>query len=244
MIDTETANGLDQPLVYDLGMAVIDKKGRVYHAESLLIKNIFYQERELMQSAYYACKIPKYEQLLQQGAFRVVKFSEARKIVHTLCEKWNIKAIVAHNAKFDYRATSTTQRYITTGKFAKSRYFLPFGIPIWCTMTMAKCVLATQKSYIAWCEQQAEKRMFQGRPRVNAQQLYQYIIGDDNYIEEHMGLADVMIEKEIFAWAMRQKQAMQKSPYKEKDMQALYNQAMENGYCDELFQRIHGVQLV
>ena len=30
VLDTETANGLDDPLVYDIGFAIIDKKGQVY----------------------------------------------------------------------------------------------------------------------------------------------------------------------------------------------------------------------
>ena len=36
-IDTETANSLDDPLVYDIGGAIHDKKGRVYETFSFVI---------------------------------------------------------------------------------------------------------------------------------------------------------------------------------------------------------------
>ena len=36
ILDTETANGLEDPIMYDLGFAVIDKKGNVYVNEKKL----------------------------------------------------------------------------------------------------------------------------------------------------------------------------------------------------------------
>ena len=45
-----------------------------------------------------------------------------------VCEKYNVKAIMAHNMRFDYNATQTTQRYLTKSKY---RWFLPYGIELW-----------------------------------------------------------------------------------------------------------------
>lgn len=212
MVDTETANGLSNPLVYDLGLAVVDKRGNVYHADSLMIFDIYRGERELMQSAYYAEKIPMYERQYEAGLRRMVRFSTAWKLVQSICDEWSIKAIIAHNARFDYNALNTTQRFLTG---SAGRYFLPYGIPLWCTLTMAKDVIAPQKSYIRFCENKPEERLYKGKPRLTAELLYQYIIGDEGFKEEHTGLADVLIEKEIFVRCMRQKKKMKRSPWKE-----------------------------
>jgi hypothetical protein len=48
------------------------------------------------------------------------------------------------------------------------------------------------------------------RPRATAEILYRYISGEDNFIESHTGLEDVMIEKEIFAKCMAQHKPMRK----------------------------------
>jgi hypothetical protein len=64
-IDTETTNtggnNFKDPLAYDLGLAVHDRYGNVYATKSLVIYDIYALEKELMQSAYYADKLPKYE---------------------------------------------------------------------------------------------------------------------------------------------------------------------------------------
>lgn len=211
VLDTETANGLNNPLVYDIGYAVIDKRGTVYHTESLLIYDIYRGERELMQSAYYADKIPMYERQYKAGLRRMVKFSTARKMIAAVCEEYNIKAIMAHNMYFDNNATNTTQRFLTS---SAGRYFFPFGIPLWCTKVMAQDTICKQKSYIRFCERKPEERLYNGKPRATAELLYQYIIGDESFKEEHTGLADVMIEKEIFVHCNRQHKKMRRSPWK------------------------------
>ena len=53
--------------------------------------------------------------------------------------------------------------------------------------------------------------MKNGRPRATAEILYKYISCDDDFIEEHTGLADVLIEKEIFAHCMKQHKKMRKA---------------------------------
>ena len=62
VLDVETANDVNCPLVYDLGFAVCDKYGKIYEKQSMLIYEIYRGERELMNSCYYANKIPEYEE--------------------------------------------------------------------------------------------------------------------------------------------------------------------------------------
>ena len=205
-IDTETANGLDDSLVYDIGGAIHDKKGKVYETFSFVIYEIFVGMKDVMETAYYAEKIPKYEADLRDGSRKMVRYNTARKHIADLCKKYNVRAIIAHNARFDYRATNTTQRYLTCSKY---RYFLPYGLPIYDTLKMVKSTVAKQKSYLRWCEENGFM-VSANRPRMTAEILYKYMTNDIDYNESHTGLEDVLIEKEIFVWCMRQKKKMDK----------------------------------
>lgn len=206
IFDTETANGLGDPIVYDLGFAVIDKKGTVYETHSFIIREVFYGMKDLMQSAYYSEKIPRYEKQIESGERKVVSLFEARQTFASVCKKYGIKIAVAHNARFDYRSTSKTQRYITKSKY---RFFLPYSVELWDTMKMAQDTICQQKSYQRWCESNNYLTK-NGRVRKTAEILYRYISGKHNFIESHTGLEDVLIEKEIFVHCMRQHKPMRK----------------------------------
>ena len=206
VFDTETANGLDDPIVYDLGFAVVDKKGTVYETNSLIIREVFYGMKDLMKSAYYANKIPKYEEEISNGQRKVVSLYEAKKIFQDVCKKYNVKACIAHNARFDYRSTSKTQRYLTKSKY---RFFLPYGIELWDTMKMANDTICKQVHYKEFCYNNGYLTK-NGRVRKTAEILYRYISGEHDFNEEHTGLADVLIEKEIFAHCIKQHKPMRK----------------------------------
>ena len=208
-IDTETANSLDDPMVYDIGGAIHDKQGKVYETFSFVIYETFVGMQDLMQTAYYSEKIPWYEEDLQTGTRTMVRYNTARKHIADLCEKYDVRAIIAHNARFDYRAVNTTQRYLTSSKY---RYFLPHGVEIWDTLAMARDTVAKQPSYIAWCKEQGYMRS-EKTPRMTAKILYRYLIGNPEFVESHTGLEDVLIEKEIFAWCMRQHKKMRRTPW-------------------------------
>ena len=206
VFDTETANGLDDPIVYDLGFAVVDKMGNVYARYSLIIREVFYGMSDLMQSAYYANKLPKYHEEIAKGERQVVSLYMAKKIFTDVCKQYNIKVAIAHNARFDYKATAKTQRYLTKSKY---RFFLPYGIELWDTMKMANDTICTQKMYKEWCIANGYMTK-NNQVRKTAEILYKYISGKYDFEEEHTGLADVLIEKEIFAHCMRQHKRMRK----------------------------------
>ena len=48
VLDVETANSLEDALVYDIGYAVIDNKGDIYKTASYVIRDIFIKEKDLM----------------------------------------------------------------------------------------------------------------------------------------------------------------------------------------------------
>lgn len=208
-IDTETANSLDDPMMYDLGGCIHDKLGNVYESFSFIIYEVFCADRQLFDTAYYAEKRPMYEKQIESGSRKIVSIWTARKYIAALCEKYNVKAVIAHNARFDYKSTNGTLRYVTK---SKCRYFLPYGIPMWDTLKMAQDTICKQKGYQKFCEMNGFC-LKNGKPRATAEILYKYISGEINFFEEHTGLEDVLIEKEIFKQCMRQHKKMRKSAW-------------------------------
>ena len=208
-IDTETANGFDDPIVYDIGGCIHDKKGNVYETFSFIIYETFYGMKDLMRTAYYAAKIPMYQKQINEGQRKVVRYLTAKKHVAELCDKYNVTAIIAHNARFDYRSTTRTQRYLTKSKY---RYFLPYGIPVWDTLKMAQDTICKQKMYKEFCKREGYM-VGTSRVRATAEILYRYISGNYEFSESHTGLEDVLIEKEIFVQCMRQHKKMRKSAF-------------------------------
>ena len=209
-IDTETANDLDCPIVYDIGGCIHDRKGNVEEAFSFVIYDTFVGMADVMTSAYYAEKIPNYEDDLRSGLRKMVTYATAKAYIKALCDKYNIKAIIAHNMRFDYRATTTTQRYLTKSKY---RYFFPYGVELWDTMKMAQDTICKEWGYRIWCEENGFVTKA-GKPRKTAEILYRYISGDNEFIESHTGLEDVMIEKEIFVACMAKHKKMTKHAFK------------------------------
>ena len=210
VFDTETANGLEDPIMYDLGFAVIDKKGNVYETHSYIIREVFFGMIDLMQSAYYAEKIPEYKRQIAKGERKIVSLFEARRFFANTCKKYNVKVAIAHNARFDYRSTATTQRYITKSKY---RFFLPYGVELWDTMKMANDTICKQKSYKKWCHENGYITK-NNQVRKTAEVLYRYVSGKHDFIESHTGLEDVLIEKEIFVACMNKHKKMTKKAFK------------------------------
>ena len=46
VFDTETTNSIDDPIVYDLGFAVVDEDGTVYETYSFVVADIFLRSEE------------------------------------------------------------------------------------------------------------------------------------------------------------------------------------------------------
>jgi hypothetical protein len=123
-IDVETANMVEYPLVYDIGMAMTDRDGNIYETHSFVIDDIFNGESELMQSAYYAKKIPLYLEKIAKGETLVKSFVQVRFFIKKLMEKYGCTTVAAYNANFDISALNNTIRFLTSSKY---RYFFPYG---------------------------------------------------------------------------------------------------------------------
>lgn len=218
VLDTETANtartedgklDTSSVLMYDCGWSIVDTKGNVYKEQSFVNRDIFVYERELMQSAYYGWKIPRYVEDLRNGKRKMASTYEIRKAMLADMELYHITEVVAHNARFDRDALDTIQRWTTKSKY---RYWFPYGTEIWDTMKMARDVIHKMPTYRRFCEENGFLTA-NGRLSATAENLYRFIIKDPTFVESHTGLEDVQIEREIMFYCFRQHKKMRKGLY-------------------------------
>ena len=188
-LDTETCGDLDNPFVYDLGMAIIDRQGNIYETFNFVIYDVFVGMKDKMATAYYADKIPQYEQDLKNGVRKMVRWRTAVYIIRQLIKKYTVKAVIAHNTRFDMNAIKNTNNTVKT----PYKYVFPYGIEKWCTLRMAQQTFAKSKKYIKYCEDFGYLTK-NGRPKLTAEILYRYITGDELFNEAHTALQDVYCE--------------------------------------------------
>lgn len=75
VLDVETTGSLESPLVYDLGFAITNKAGEIFEKYHFVISDIF-DNSELMKSAYYYDKLPKYFKGLLNGSIEKLHFQK------------------------------------------------------------------------------------------------------------------------------------------------------------------------
>lgn len=199
VLDTETTNSLDDPIVYDLGWAVVDYSGKVYQTYSFVVADVFL-DAELMASAYFADKIPTYWEQIKNGSRILARFNNIRKIFADCAKAYGVTKFFAHNMRFDYRSLNLTQRFLTSSKY---RYFFPYGAEICDTLKMSRQVLKENVDYDNFCYNNAFLTK-NGRKRFTAEILYRFLTNDLQFVENHTGLEDVLIEKEILAYCLQE----------------------------------------
>lgn len=210
VIDVETANSLEQPFVYDIGGCIADKQGQVYETFSFVIRDIFVYERALMQTAYYAEKIPEYVLDIKENKRIMIDFYHARMYILNLMRKYNITDVAAYNAHFDKNALDITQRWLTKSKY---RYFFPYGTNFICIWNMACQTICQRITYKEFCERNNLTSNRKGMPNAknystSAETVYKYLINNPSFEEEHKGYDDVIIETEIMKRCFKSHKAM------------------------------------
>ena len=194
VIDTETTNSLEEPIAYDIGWAIIDEDYNAVKTESYAIAEVF-TDYEFMSSAYYAEKVPFYWDDIFNGSRKLARLATVVRALNADIKAYGVTEVYAHNARFDYRSTTLTQRYITSSKYY---FMLPKNVTFFDTLKMSRQAFAKDPIYIDFCKTNGFMTKHKvPRPRLTAEVIYRFLTGDVNFTEEHQGLADVLIEKEI-----------------------------------------------
>lgn len=193
LTDTETANMVNCPLPYDKGYLIVNTDNWEILVERSFVVAEIYTDKELMNSAYYAKKIPIYEKDLREGKREMRRLLTIRKQVKEDMEKFDCHIVCAYNLGFDKRALNNDCRYITGSMV---RWFFPYGtefVDIW---NMACSSFLRSKWFIKWAIKNnyvSEK----GNIKTSAEVAYRYITKNTEFAEAHTGLEDCKIEMEI-----------------------------------------------
>jgi hypothetical protein len=174
---------------------VVDLDGKIYEEYSFVIADVFL-DKNLMESAYFADKIPQYWEDIKSGKRKLARFSTIRREFARVCKENKIKFLFAHNARFDYRSLTLTQRFLTSSKY---RYFFPFGTTICDTLKMSRKILGKDDEYGEFCYNN-QFLTSTGRRQFTAEVLFRFLSNNLDFEESHTGLEDVKIEKEIMTY--------------------------------------------
>ena len=209
VVDTETtdkfARKTDKPepwnsLVYDLGYIICDNKGNEIVRRSFVIAETF-NAPHLMNSAYYADKLPQYRdgiRMSEGGEWVMVPASTAYFTMREDFKKHNVKTVWAFNCNFDIAALNSTIRTYSNGFVS---FFMPYGVRVRDIWDYADCITGTKR----YCKWAASHGFFTatGNPQTSAEKVYAYLIGKDDYTERHTALSDCEIELAILIAAKR-----------------------------------------
>ena len=207
ILDVETTNNnmekgaKNDGLVYDIGFVITDKQGKIYCKRSFAIKEIF-DWKELMSTAYYFKKLPKYYERLKNKKMEKITIWQARKRIHKAIEYFNIKEIYAYNANFDYTTLNNTVRYLSG---SACRWFFPYGSKVCDIWNIACQVLGKQKTF-----QWENVRNANNNLITNAERMFSYCEQID-FEEDHTGLEDAIVESQILARCLQSHQKVDKS---------------------------------
>ena len=193
IIDTETANSVEQPMPYDVGYAIVDTEtGEILTEKSFVVAEIFF-DKELMAGAYFAEKIPQYWKDIKSKKRIVKSIFNIRKTIKADMEKYEVSRVGAYNMGFDNRATRNDIRYISSSLV---KWFFPYNTEFFCIWNMACSSILNTESYISFALEHgfvSEHNNIQ----TSAETAYRYLKNEINFEESHTGLEDVKIEIEI-----------------------------------------------
>ena len=108
--------------------------------------------------------------------------------------------------RFDHGTLNTTERWLTKSKY---RYFFPSEYVICDTLKMARDVILKMPTYKRFCIENGYVTK-NGQLRATAEILYRFIKKDNDFVESHTALEDVLIEKEILAYCFKQHKKMRR----------------------------------
>jgi len=194
IIDTETANSVEQPLPYDVGYSIFDDEtGEIFVERSFVVAEIFL-DKELMESAYFAEKVPQYWEDIKKGKRIMKGVFNVRRQIWADMKEFNCYRVGAYNMGFDNRATRNDIRYIS-GSLA--RWFFPFKTEFFCIWNMACTSILNTREFVDFAIENGFVSEH-GNIQTSAEVAYRYITDTPDFVESHTGLEDVQIEREIY----------------------------------------------
>ena len=199
IIDTETANGLKNPLCYDVAVIVFDKKGIELFRKNWLVSNVWNNER-MFKTAYYAWKRPLYDTIEKEIVNTYTFICELNEII----ENYQVNFLLAYNLKFDLNSINkTVERFTYNSKFNTENVEY---IDVW---NVAIDIIMNNNSYKSFCRENGFISEC-GNYKTSADICYRFLTNVIDFDESHTAMDDCEIEKEIFMTCVKRKKKIEK----------------------------------
>lgn len=199
IFDVETAGGFGAPKVYDCGGCVMDTAtGYIQHRFHYGVLEVL-GNPQLMATAYYGWKMPKYWQSVYERKTVPMPFADVLRKLTATVDFYDIEAIAAYNAGFDMRAMRSTCEWLYENSNWMNR-----DVKVWDIWGGACSNICNTEKFFKWAERNGYISEA-GNPKTSAEVVFQYITGKPAFEEEHIGLADSEIEAAILHSVLRRK---------------------------------------
>lgn len=195
VLDVETTLGDEnKEAIFDIGWTIssVANEKMVMH-RSYIIEEVFLNMKQ-MHKAYYFNKYPKYVKALAEGKTQLIKFNDMVKQLNNDIQQFNVYRLYAYNSNFDSRAINHTNRMLNNNTS-------DLNYDVKCLWHMStQTFMATRKYVLIALEKEwiSEK----GNIKTSAEMAWRYLSGEHDFIEEHTGLEDSIIETKIL-WKMK-----------------------------------------
>ena len=195
VLDTETLGVFDQS-VYDLGYLIYDTESEEIVVARDYITQEIYDNPAKMKSAYYANKLPIYEDRLASGYCKKIKWAYALRVLQRDINKYGVEALYAYNSPFDTKAIAKTCELL------RAKNPTACGIcDIWKGLTDPH-ITETQE-YQDFCRKNGfMTKHKKPKCQAKAETLYRYLTNQVDYEEQHTALEDSKIELAILLKAL------------------------------------------
>lgn len=213
VLDTETAPTVkhndnnahpETSLVYDFGWLVRETKtGEIVERHSYIISETFFNS-DLMNSAYYANKLPQYHSGMGT-LWQVKSFRDALKAFQACIKTYKVKTVWAFNARFDRDVLNNTVRTYSNGY---QRFAIPYKVEVKDIWARCANITGTAK-YVKWAYSNGFVSE-SGNPKTSAEVVYRYLTDSTDFVESHTALADSEIEAFILTAAQKCKKRARK----------------------------------
>lgn len=195
-LDTETFGGASHPKgIYDIGGVIHDRDGVVATTFNFIIGEHYEQIRI---DSYAKRNFRKYFlKIYDEHTPIIATEAEAIQKVKELCDFYNVRYVMAFNTGFDYCKTACHE-------LLEGREFIDIYL-------MANQIFGTRPSYVNFCRSNNLKSGSGKSIATSAQSYYAFLTNTPGYQEEHMALADSLIELEIFKRCVKAHKAYTKN---------------------------------
>jgi len=194
VLDTETT-GLDKPFCYDISWMVIDTDTKKLIDFSANVVEQIWHNLPLFESAYYKEKRQKYVAMMRKHDATMDKWGYIMRKLKDDIKKYDVVGIYAYNSDFDDKVIAYNCDWFKCNNPIEN-------IPVYDIWGYASEYITCSKDYKEFCEEH-QRFTDTGNYKGSAEVVFQYLENNPEFIEEHMGLFDSEIEKDILFECIR-----------------------------------------